>query len=1313
MRKCFFLWLAIWCVGQAFAQQIRFKAAALNVDGLPPQFDAVLTQIDMNPDGPQETGTRRMSELISEKGWNIVGVSEDFDYNEELMSQLTDYYSSGTWRGKMEISNGNVLEMLVHTDGLNFIWQKSLSVGGEQWVRWNKTYGNLKNGYDENIEKGYRYYWVKFDEGIEVDVYVLHMDAETDAEDIAARESQLTQLADAIIASHNRRPIIILGDTNCRYTRDKLKELLIDRINADERFTIHDPWVDMQWNGEYPDYGTDAMMTSQYGMQKGEVVDKVFYINNTEASGLTLTANSYLHDADFSYINGTPISDHYPVVVDFTINKEHTSDILGSYYLQNSMTDLFLKPGSWWGTHAAEGHTGHAVNFNKNSDDTYTLSTTLGYLSHNNNDPYMDTSVADAGTWSVKNVGESGDKYAFTYMDGDKEMALASDGSGIVVCQPYDPSSLAQQWSLESDKSLQTEMRSATESDPFNATFLLKAANFDRNDSNNSLWQGEPAIGGLDNSANGNFNAEKYNEKKIFSNVGWDVNQTINVPNGHYKVTCQAFFRDGDKNTTSDYVNAELYANASATDVNSILSYAQNSPLSTTDYQNGAGYIPNDQSSASYYFNAGFYPVSVDVNVTDGTLKLGIRKKVSDKKESWTCFDNFQLVYYGPDASETAVYQRVKAAMDDVEMKKNSLTPEGQAAFDNFTVETRYNNHTIVGDGTEEVYYCYKALATAASAQTEIGADMTYAVINPGFELGTDLGWTVTPASETLVASQSDSRFNTSGCEGNYLFNTWSATTCPPLEQTVYLKSGVYELKALVASDAGNKVYLTVDGQPNNGVNTVGGSQFVETSMRFIVKNSGAVIGVSGSVDGNYSEAGGCWFKADHFRLTYIGDAVTAQAYDRVKFALDDVTAKAQTLDETYRAYFDVSDIENRYTNFELQGDGEQEVLALYNELADAVKKQDFAGADMTYAIVNNSFETGDDTGWTTVASSDTGVRENANETYTTNGCDGKYLYNTWWQGTPITQTITDLPNGKYRLDALVASDGGRIFLVANGVPNEGNLTTDKTEFLQATMTFDVTDGKATIGVVGGSDEATGKVYVPEGYWWYKADHFRLTYLGNELTLDENSAAIFEDGHYSKVTLWRQIAPEKWSTFVVPFSMDIPEGWEVKELAEETLADDDYLHLRFTDARSIEAGKPYMVRTPEQVSSIVVEDVDVTRQLENEQIGNVSFIGTYVPGFVPQGDYFISNNLFYYAVDGTNTIKGYRAYLSVDPSVKINGVRFFTDDDWVLGMDKTVSEPVTVKEIYNLNGVRLDKPVKGVNILKMSDGTVKKIILKN
>ena len=58
MRRCFFFLFTLLCVSGILAQQVRFKAAALNVDGLPPKFDAIVTQIDMNPDGPQEAGTR-------------------------------------------------------------------------------------------------------------------------------------------------------------------------------------------------------------------------------------------------------------------------------------------------------------------------------------------------------------------------------------------------------------------------------------------------------------------------------------------------------------------------------------------------------------------------------------------------------------------------------------------------------------------------------------------------------------------------------------------------------------------------------------------------------------------------------------------------------------------------------------------------------------------------------------------------------------------------------------------------------------------------------------------------------------------------------------------------------------------------------------------------------------------------------------------------------------------------------------------------------------------------------------------------------
>ena len=191
-------------------------------------------------------------------------------------------------------------------------------------------------------------------------------------------------------------------------------------------------------------------------------------------------------------------------------------------------------------------------------------------------------------------------------------------------------------------------------------------------------------------------------------------------------------------------------------------------------------------------------------------------------------------------------------------------------------------------------------------------------------------------------------------------------------------------------------------------------------------------------------------------------------------------------------------------------------VAAAYDAVIPVIKSQTAAQADFTLAIQNQSFEYGDMTGWTATSSSDTGVRETSNATYAATGSDGKYLFNTWWQGVPITQAVTDLPNGEYTLTVSVASDGGTIYLLANGEHNEGietYATTDaeqgqysKDTFQETTFTFLVKDGNATIGVVGGADGTAGehKDYVEAGYWWYKADNFRLV-KNRELTPEEQA----------------------------------------------------------------------------------------------------------------------------------------------------------------------------------------------------------------
>lgn len=293
-------------------QDHTFSAVCMNVDGLPQK----ILGISINEDGPGESGTKAIGERLETSGWDIIGVSEDFNYNDQLVSAMTSY-QSGTHRGGVSWITNN-------TDGLNLFWKNQYSVAGEAWTPWNTSYStgifNTGNGADGMINKGYRYYAVTLADGVTVDVYTLHMDADSDEGDIKARESQLTQLADAIKASHNGNPILIMGDTNSRYTREHLETLLIDAINEDSRFTIQDAWVEKVRNGSYPTYGADAIVAvdkgGTYAYPDAEIVDKIFYINNTD-SDVTLTADSYRVCTDFVKEDGTPLADHWPVEVVF------------------------------------------------------------------------------------------------------------------------------------------------------------------------------------------------------------------------------------------------------------------------------------------------------------------------------------------------------------------------------------------------------------------------------------------------------------------------------------------------------------------------------------------------------------------------------------------------------------------------------------------------------------------------------------------------------------------------------------------------------------------------------------------------------------------------------------------------------------------------------------------------------------------------------------------------------------------------------------------------------------------------------------
>ena len=246
-----------------------FTACAFNVDGLP---------TIVNNGGPGSGGTTTMARTANGLGWDIIAASEDFEYNSQLVSGLSNY-SHGTYRGSVGLAQigGSVAD----TDGLNFFWRTSTtSATSETYVEYNDKEGDIWNGANTCIKKGFRYYEVTVAEGVVIDVYITHMntyDGSGNTEDnayVKAVLGQLRQLRDYVLtkAAENKRPAIIMGDTNMRYTRHDIKTNFLDVVAAYDSnagYTVSDPWVEFHRGGVYPAWDSKFLMIRAHANSDG------------------------------------------------------------------------------------------------------------------------------------------------------------------------------------------------------------------------------------------------------------------------------------------------------------------------------------------------------------------------------------------------------------------------------------------------------------------------------------------------------------------------------------------------------------------------------------------------------------------------------------------------------------------------------------------------------------------------------------------------------------------------------------------------------------------------------------------------------------------------------------------------------------------------------------------------------------------------------------------------------------------------------------------------------------------------------------
>ena len=367
----------------------------------------------------------------------------------------------------------------------------------------------------------------------------------------------------------------------------------------------------------------------------------------------------------------------------------------GTYYIKNVATGKFMAAGSSWGSHAIVDDHGFDVKLATLEEGKYTIDTQISNGGAKN---FLNGEFTDGAsfTWTFVATTATDGTPAFYINNGEKNLS-AQEGNQDVVLQTTDNDYA--KWVFVTEAERIAALANATAEAGMDATWLIKGHNIGRNDTRNKTWQGGVKPGG----DNTNMNAEKYN-------TDFDVNQTINVPNGKYVLEVQGFYRNGDNKTAapahlngSENLYAKVYANTVEASLLSVYADAGKVDAGST-VEGIEGKFPNNQSDASKFFSVGAYNLTLDpVVVSDGTLKIGV-KKVEKVAADWACFDNFRLTYYGEVTDVVVFKEAYEAALAAAKAAVSDDTYAEVVGDERTALTAAIDANSTVAEETKDAY---------------------------------------------------------------------------------------------------------------------------------------------------------------------------------------------------------------------------------------------------------------------------------------------------------------------------------------------------------------------------------------------------------------------------------------------------------------------------------------------------------------------------------------------------------------------------------------------------------------------------------
>lgn len=1043
---------------------------------------------------------------------------------------------------------------------------------------------------------------------------------------------------------------------------------------------------------------------------------------------------------------------------------------VGNFYLYNVGAGKYLNGGNAWGTHASLNYVGIETEIIKIGETTtYRISTASCYGSgkYIGGDGYVDNSTA--GTFTIETV--EGETNTYLFKLGSNYMVWGGTGTDLsfVAAKPTTSNGY---WKLVTKTNLVADMTAnATSANGIDASFYIKDPEFGRNavrgwEGEPSLSN----FPGKNNAyVNQNWAAEKWNTTyDVYQTIASVPNGRYKLScYGLYRAGSD--HSDATTQNAMIYANDETsYIQNSRTNAPSTNRDGCTVQYGT---EPNIVYVPNTQADASLAIGAGLYEGNdVTVDVTVGELRIGVKKTVALTND-WTIFDKFSLTFYGTNLANDAIalpntvltadtwyyfdipsddnYDLTVTTLNDVVYTKDGSVLTENAAS---SVTTNFSGTSEVALTTGRYYirsasaqtfsvaahsntYDLGSLTAQSISEGEYIKGLTTLVLTYGNATTNDLGASLAViGSSTAKLKKNGSDVASGTLTADNTAKTLTATfsevdlTINSTDYSIVIPAGAfgYEGQSVNSEVTVNfNTPLFADGNyymknKKTGAYFNIGSSYGTRSMN---NNIGHIVGLVAQTNGTFTFDTGIYNTNNNASMHYLGTNLYCdQSAYNWTFAKD---GDYYTITDAGSNFLNASAIDGDISLASGSAGDDAKWSLLTVEEWKTAQVSTLASAtaetpvDATFYIPGANLSRGDkiENGKWNGSPTVGGLDKNMNgEKFNTSSFD-------------VYQELTGLKPGTYKLTAdgfyrngttddrnailyantaevalvnirstqIASSTGG--FTTANGDYYVPNSQTDASNCFNASyydneLTFTVgSEGTLRVGV---------KKTLAAANDWAVFDNFQLQYYG--VVLDE-SKDFSETADIDKVnvTVNRTMTANVWNTLVVPFDMAIPSGWTVKE--PTAFADGT---LTFGDASSIVAGKPYIVKPTEAVTSFSATGVTLKKDLVNTTVGTgttVTMRGTYEKmdaiDYASQNSYVVGikdgvSSL--YKVTSDVSLKPFRAYFTVEGGAGARISLSFGDEATDVQEFKN-SRVEGLKSYFDLQGRKVMNPTKGLYIV--------------